>query len=168
MEVIFGSKEFTPGSGSGGSDFNTPGSVEYQHLHSDGGGDGGLYPDVLMEYRNDGTRHKVAEGRRSPTDRSSGGEDRGSCGTVPPGVVNDVITQYPKNPDYRYQVINARDVPLRESGVTANYPIEICFDSDVGHTAYNGKQSPHNPYPTLTRTLTQSSPDPRILTQSSH
>ena len=30
------------------------------HSHSDGGGDGGRYPDVKLEYRNDGTRHKVA------------------------------------------------------------------------------------------------------------
>jgi hypothetical protein len=31
-----------------------------------------------------------------------------------------------------------RDVPVREHHVTANFPLEICLDSDVGHTAYNG------------------------------
>lgn len=109
-KVIFGTKEFTAGSGAGGGDFNTPGSTEYQQLHSDGGGgDKGpdTYPDVKFEYRNDGSRHLV-----------------------------DLEAE--EDPEKRYQVVNMRDVPLRESSVTANYPMEICFDSDVGHTPFNG------------------------------
>ena len=35
MEAIFGTKEFVTNSGSGGGDYNVPGSVEYQNLHSD-------------------------------------------------------------------------------------------------------------------------------------
>eukprot|EP01048_Picozoa_sp_COSAG05_P002728 COSAG05_NODE_117_length_17936_cov_137.220945_7_plen_344_part_00 len=105
MEAIFGTKDFV--CTEGGGDFNTPGSVEYQHLHSDGGGKSGLYPDVKLEYRNDGTRQKVsldAEEQR----------------------------------EFRYQIVNARDLPVREHQVTANYPMEICLDSDVGHTPFNG------------------------------
>jgi hypothetical protein len=102
MEAVFGTKEFAPGSGAGGGDFNTPGSVEYQHLHSDG-----PTPDVKLEYRNDGNRYQV------PLDAD-------------------------ENPGFRYQVVNTRDLPLREYSVTANYPMEICKDSEVGHTAWNG------------------------------
>jgi hypothetical protein len=105
MEQIFGTRDFV--CREGGGDFNTPGSVEYQHLHSDGGGTSGLYPDVKLEYRNDGNRYKV-----------------------------DLDAN--ENPEYRYQVVNVRDLPARERHVTANYPMEICKDSDVGHTAYNG------------------------------
>ena len=87
-----------------------PGSVEYQHLHSDGGGGNkgpGTYPDVKLEYRNDGNRYQVAV---------------------------DAV----ENPAYRYQVVNVRDLPVREHSVTCNYPMEICKDSQVGHTAHNG------------------------------
>jgi hypothetical protein len=31
-----------------------------------------------------------------------------------------------------------RALPVRDVGVTVNYPMEICADSPVGHTAYNG------------------------------
>ena len=51
---------------------------------------------------------------------------------------DDGIAAYEKKPEFRYQVINYRDVPLREARVTANYPMEICLDSEVGHTAFNG------------------------------
>ena len=105
MEAIFGTKDFV--CTEGGGDFNTPGSVEYQHLHSDGGGQGGRSPDVRLEYRNDGSRHKVT-------------------------------VDAEENPEYRYQTVNVRDLPVRESGVTANYPMEICLNSEVGHTPYNG------------------------------
>jgi hypothetical protein len=98
MEAIFGA---------GGGDFNTPGSTEYQHLHSDGGGVEGRYPDVKMEYRNDGTRRRVA--------------------------LNAL-----EDPAFRYEVINIRELPIREYFVTANYPMEICLDSEVGHTTHNG------------------------------
>ena len=104
----------------------------YQHLHSDGGGGSkgpDTYPDVLFEYRNDGNRYKVA---------TEAGRGRGGGG--------ETIESYERNPDYRYQIINGRDVPLRESMVTANYPMEICFDSEVGHTAYNGKPSSPSPH----------------------
>jgi hypothetical protein len=87
-----------------------PGSVEYQHLHSDGGGGSkgpGTYPDVKLEYRNDGNRYQVA-------------------------------VDAAENPAYRYQVVNVRDLPVREHSVTCNYPMEICKDSEVGHTAHNG------------------------------
>ena len=33
---------------------------------------------------------------------------------------------------------NERDLPVRERRVTANYPMEIRKDSEVGHTPYNG------------------------------
>ena len=92
MEAVFGTKDFVNTSGAGGGDFNTPGSTEYQHLHSDGGGgDKGpdTYPDVKMEYRNDGTRHRLA-------------------------------LDAPEDPDYRYQIMNTRDLPVREWFVTAN------------------------------------------------
>ena len=85
-------------------------------MHSDGGGGSkgpDTYPDVLFEYRNDGNRFEVARG-------------------------DDGIAAYEKKPEFRYQVINYRDVPLREARVTANYPMEICLDSEVGHTAFNG------------------------------
>ena len=92
MEAIFGTKDFVNTSGAGGGDFNTPGSTEYQHLHSDGGGGSkgpDTYPDVKMEYRNDGTRHRLA-------------------------------LDAPENPNYRYQIMNTRDLPVREYYVTAN------------------------------------------------
>ena len=91
-------------------------SITSRHLHSDGGGGSkgpDTYPDVLFEYRNDGNRWEVARG-------------------------DDGIAAYEKKPEFRYQVINYRDVPLREARVTANYPMEICLDSEVGHTAFNG------------------------------
>jgi hypothetical protein len=108
LECIFGTADFYS-TGAGGGDFNTPGSVEYQHLHSDGGGhpDGPWFRDTKLEYRNDGNRHQVA-------------------------------MDAPENPEYRYQTVNIRDLPVREYMVTANYPIEIRLDSDVGHTAHNG------------------------------
>eukprot|EP01050_Picozoa_sp_SAG11_P031956 SAG11_NODE_10156_length_851_cov_0.722074_2_plen_156_part_00 len=34
--------------------------------------------------------------------------------------------------------MNIRDLPVREYLVTANYPIEIRLDSEVGHTPHNG------------------------------
>jgi hypothetical protein len=37
-----------------------------------------------------------------------------------------------------YEIVNMRDMPVREHHVTANYPLEICFGSDVGHTTHNG------------------------------
>ena len=43
-----------------------------------------------------------------------------------------------EDPSYRYQVVNTRDLPTREFAVTANYPMEICLDSEVGHTRSNG------------------------------
>ena len=92
MAAIFGTKDFV--CTEGGGDFNTPGSVEYQHLHSDGGGANGRYPDVKLEYRNDGSRYKVATG-------------------------DDDIASHEDNPEYRYQVVNMRDLPVREARVTA-------------------------------------------------
>jgi hypothetical protein len=68
---------------------------------------------LSRRYRNDGTRHQVATGA-------------------------DAIASYSENPEYRYQVVNRRDLPVREYLVTANYPLEVCRDSEVGHTAYNG------------------------------
>ena len=99
MEAIFGTKDFVNTSGVGGGDFNTPGSTEYQHLHSDGGGGNkgpDTYPDVKMEYRNDGTRHRLA-------------------------------LDAPENPEYRYQIMNTRDLPVREWFVTTNVRQLYCM-----------------------------------------
>ena len=43
-----------------------------------------------------------------------------------------------ENPEYRYQIMNTRELPVREHFVTTNYPMEICLDSKVGHTPFNG------------------------------
>ena len=65
-----------------------------------------------------------------------------------------------EDPELRYQVVNIRDLPVREHFVTANCapaspsplrpegrqriaslcadPMEICLDSEVGHTSFNG------------------------------
>lgn len=84
MEAIFGTKDFVNTSGAGGGDFNTPGSTEYQHLHSDGApsppNGNNCYPDIKLEYHNDGNRYKV------PLDAE-------------------------EHPDCRYQVVNVRDLP---------------------------------------------------------
>jgi hypothetical protein len=109
LEVVFGTKDFCS-TGAGGGDYNTPGSVEYQQLHSDGGGhpdNGAWFQDIKLEHHNDGNRSLV------PLDA-------------------------PENPEFRYQTVNIRDLPVREYLVTANYPIEIRLDSDVGHTPHNG------------------------------
>ena len=101
MEAIFGTKDFVNTSGAGGGDFNTPGSTEYQHLHSDGGGGNkgpDTYPDVKMEYRNDGTRHRLA-------------------------------LDAPENPEYRYQIMNTRDLPVREWFVTTNVSQLYCMNT---------------------------------------
>lgn len=138
LEAVFGTEHFCS-TGAGGGDYNTPGSVEYQHLcasgrhlctasilasahertvlmrrHSDGGGhpdNSAWFRDVKLEYRNDGTRHKVA-------------------------------LDAPEHPGYRYQNVNIRDLPVREYMVTANYRTcsriprnavvaSFCFGSDV-------------------------------------
>ena len=44
----------------------------------------------------------------------------------------------PEDAALRYETVNMRDIPVREHHVTANYPLEICFGSDVGHTTHNG------------------------------
>ena len=52
------------------------------------------------------------------------------------GTRRKVALDAEEDPELRYEVINVRDLPVREHFVTANYPMEICLDSEVGHTAY--------------------------------
>jgi hypothetical protein len=126
MEAIFGTKDFVTNSGSGGGDFNIPGSTEYQHLHSDSSngprqGDveyisPGMYADVKLEYLSDGQKFGPwigGERRRVPLD-------------------------HPEDPARRYEIVNGRDLPAREHTVTVNYPLEVRFGSTVGHTPCNG------------------------------
>jgi hypothetical protein len=49
-----------------------------------------------------------------------------------------VAVDAPEDASLRYEVVNMRDVPVREHHVTANFPLEIRAGSSVGHTAYNG------------------------------
>ena len=121
MEAIFGTKDFVTHSGSGGGDYNVPGSVEYQRLHSDGAGGGqdgrnGRYPDVKLEYLPDGQ----------------------TFGDWPGANRRTVAVDAPEDPACRYEVVNSRDLPVREYAVTVNYPMEIRKGSEIGHTAYNG------------------------------
>ena len=65
-----------------------------------------------------------------------------------------------EDPALRYEIVNTRALPVRDVGVTVNYPMEICAGSAVGHTPYNGATrqipgtsgfGPHNgkPIPSL-------------------
>ena len=94
------------------------GSTQYQGLHSDGGGseitlaDGTVvrdYPNVKLEYHNDGS-----------------------------GTYDVLALDADEDPALRYEIVNTRSLPVRDVGVTVNYPMEICADSPVGHTPYNG------------------------------
>lgn len=117
MEAIFGTKDFVTNSGSGGGDYNVPGSVEYQNLHSDSGGlPNSQYHDTKLEY--------LPEGQ--------------VFGPWPNGNRRRVAVDAPEDPANTYEIVNGRDVPAREHSVTVNYPFEVRADSTVGHTAYNG------------------------------
>jgi hypothetical protein len=117
MEAIFGTKDFVTNTGSGGGDYNVPGSVEYQNLHSDSGGlPNSQYHDTKLEY--------LPEGQ--------------VFGPWPDGNRRRVDVDAPEDPANTYETVNGRDVPAREHSVTVNYPFEVRADSTVGHTAYNG------------------------------
>ena len=63
MAAIFGTKDFVTNSASGGGDYNVPGSVEYQNLHSDSGGlPGSQYRDTKLEYLPEGQVFGLAVG----------------------------------------------------------------------------------------------------------
>ena len=49
-----------------------------------------------------------------------------------------VDPEAPEDPTKKYEMKYMRELPVREHHVTANYPLEIYKDSDVGHTAFNG------------------------------
>jgi hypothetical protein len=117
MEAIFGTKDFVTNSGSGGGDYNVPGSVEYQPLHSDSGGlPQSQYHDTKLEYLPQGQEF----------------------GPWPDGNRRRVALDAPEDPANTYEVVNGRDVPAREHTVTVNYPFEVCAGSTIGHTAFNG------------------------------
>jgi hypothetical protein len=114
--AVFGTPDYICSSASSCGDYNVPGSVQYQDLHSDGGGsavelaDGRTvrdYPNIKREFRAGGAHRRVA-------------------------------LDAPEHPALRYDIVNTRALPVREVGVTVNYPMEICAGSDVGHTPFNG------------------------------
>jgi hypothetical protein len=59
LAEVFGTCDHCCVNGVVGGDYNCPGSVEYQHLHSDGGGAAGTYPDLKLELCADGSRRKL-------------------------------------------------------------------------------------------------------------
>ena len=59
-------------------------------------------------------------------------------GPWPDGNRRVLPVDAPEDPSRRYEVVNQRDLAVRERSVTVNYPMEIRLDSDVGHTAFNG------------------------------
>lgn len=114
------------------------GSTQYQALHSDGGGSEITLADgtVVRDYPNVKLEH------------------------LADGTYNVVGLDADEDPALRYEIVNTRALPVRDVGVTVNYPMEICAGSAVGHTSYNGATrqipgtsgfGPHNgkPIPSL-------------------
>ena len=59
-------------------------------------------------------------------------------GPWPDGNRRRVPMDAPEDPANTYEVVNGRDLPAREHMVTVNYPHEVCFGSQIGHTPFNG------------------------------
>ena len=98
-----------------------------EHLHSDGGGgDRGpdTYMDLKLEYQPDGSRRKVD---------LDAPEDPALRYEASPLTPHDpALLLYPLlMVAGLVQVVNMRDMPVREHHVTANFPLEILKDSDV-------------------------------------
>ena len=74
---------------------------------------------------------------------------------LPDGTRNKLTLDAEEDPALRYEVVNYRELPVSEVGVTVNFPMELCDGSDVGHTAINGatRQIPVRPWLLLTRTI---------------
>ena len=73
----------------------------YQQLHSDSGGlPGGRYRDTKLEYLPDGR----------------------TFGPWPDGNRRRVDVDAAEDPANRYEIINGRDLPVREHSVTGNTP----------------------------------------------
>jgi hypothetical protein len=116
LTAVFGSPDYVTGSASSCGDYNVPGSTQYQGLHSDGGGSEITLADgsTVRDYPNIKLEY------------------------LPDGTRNRVALDAPEDPGLKYVVVNMRSLPVREVGVTVNYPMEICAGSEVGHTPFNG------------------------------
>lgn len=111
MEAIFGTKDFLTNTGSGGGDYNVPGSVEYQNLHSDSGGlpqSQCVFPPIL-KILTSSFSHMAS---RLPTDHDTKLEylpEGKVFGPWPDGNRRRVAVDAPEDPANTYEVVNGRD-----------------------------------------------------------